>query len=675
MSLLFQERVFFKEEDNAMEHSTPTLPQYDSQEQQALREQTLTNQQSVYQWNDHSANLPQVPLASKVPSQDEPTFEWKSLVAMSVVKVVENLLAVLHNLPLSDDNQLKCQKLEDSYAKIASLRDQLMRHKINAPKSEHPSFWHSLMQFFHHSEADANKIIDDIKQFDWGEMQTLHQLVQDILHSVERDLSQSGDSIEAYQALFNTLALPKIAAHIEQDSSFAYLHIAGPNPMLFQYIAQIPAKCSLKNEDIVHLLSTGDTLEIALQAHRVYMCDYEALEALSKDTGETLSRAKYLAAPMAFFVLTPDRDILTPVAIQLGQDASLAALVVPNTLEDGNPNSDYAWQQAKSVVNDADGNYHELIVHLGRTHLVEEAFTVATHRQLPPQHPVNRLLLPHFEGTLFINASAQGSLIAANGPIDNIFAGKINATQDTAIQYRLSFDFQAGMLPMDLETRGVNQRELLPFFPYRDDGTRVWGAINQWVSDYIGLYYLSDNDVIKDTELQTWHTEVSHSGKIHNIPALKDKESLRDVLTMIIFTASAQHAAVNFPQRTLMSFSPAITGAQWRDISQPAKDKKDWLNGMPPLVLALEQQVVLTLLGSVYYRPLGEYKENTFPYLPWFKDERVTEKGGPLAQFNDNLAQVEAHIKQDISQRQHVFPNLAPYDYLLPSKIPMSINI
>ncbi|WP_299496174.1 lipoxygenase family protein [uncultured Shewanella sp.] len=665
------------EQDTSIHSPRPSLPQDDPQVQQALREQALINQQALYQWNDHSLNLSQVPLALKVPSQDEPTLEWKGLVAVAVAKVSVNLLAVLADLPLSEENQQKCDQLQQSYQRLSPVIEQLKQHNISGYQSEPLSLWQTFTHFFHHEEADVKKIVGNIKQFAWHEVEKSHHLMQDILQTLESDLSQSASSLDDYKKLFNTLALPLIANNIKEDTHFTYLHIAGPNPMLFQYIASIPDNCSLSHDDIVHLLFAGDTLAAALADHRVYLCDYQALETLSEHTGETLSRAKYLSAPMAFFILTPDRQTLLPVAIQLGQDAKLSRLVVPQavTQQGGEQETDYAWQQAKSVVNDADGNYHELIVHLGRTHLVEEAFTVATHRQLAPQHPINRLLLPHFEGTLFINAAAQSSLIAAKGPIDRIFAGKIQATQNTAIDYRLSFDFQAGMLPNELEKRGVNQRELLPFFPYRDDATRVWGAINQWAADYIALYYNSDQDVLKDTELQAWHEELSHAGKIDNIPALKDKESLRDVLTMIMFTASAQHAAVNFPQKSLMSFAPAITGAQWREISLPATDNVQWLNGMPPLVLALEQQVVLTLLGSVYYRPLGEYKENTFPYAAWFKDERVTKKGGPLAQFNDNLKQVEVHIKQDISQRQHVFPDLAPYDYLLSSKIPMSINI
>ena len=50
--------------------------------------------------------------------------------------------------------------------------------------------------------------------------------------------------------------------------------------------------------------------------------------------------------------------------------------------------------------------FHELISHLGRTHLLIEPFAVATKRVLPKSHPVSLVLLPHFVGTILINHAA-----------------------------------------------------------------------------------------------------------------------------------------------------------------------------------------------------------------------------------------------------------------------------
>lgn len=50
---------------------------------------------------------------------------------------------------------------------------------------------------------------------------------------------------------------------------------------------------------------------------------------------------------------------------------------------------------------------HEVVSHLGNTHLVLEGPMVAMNRQLPREHPIHALLQPHVEGTALINWGAQ----------------------------------------------------------------------------------------------------------------------------------------------------------------------------------------------------------------------------------------------------------------------------
>ena len=50
---------------------------------------------------------------------------------------------------------------------------------------------------------------------------------------------------------------------------------------------------------------------------------------------------------------------------------------------------------------------HEIVSHLGYTHVVLEGPLVAVNRQLPKEHPIHDLLKPHLEGTAMINWGAQ----------------------------------------------------------------------------------------------------------------------------------------------------------------------------------------------------------------------------------------------------------------------------
>ena len=313
----------------------------------------------------------------------------------------------------------------------------------------------------------------------------------------------------------------------------------------------------------------------------------------------------------------------------------------------------------------AEGNYHELFVHLGRTHLLIEAFTVATRRNLADIHPISILLLPHFEGTLFINNAAVNSLIAPGGAIDEIFAGTIGVKQQAAGGDRLAYDFYENMLPNNLNKRGVEDSGVLPNYPYRDDAILVWNAIEKWVTEYTAIYYDRDSAVTGDTELAAWAADLATAGKVKGFSAITSREQLTQVLTMVIFTASAQHAAVNFPQNSFMSFAPSISGAIWGDANPSGATEADWLKTLVPLELAKTQLNLLYLLGGVYYRMLGNYQTNDFPYLAWFEDNKVDVA---LDRFNQSLEAIEATINERNKTRE-------TYEFLLPSKIPMSINI
>ena len=87
-----------------------------------------------------------------------------------------------------------------------------------------------------------------------------------------------------------------------------------------------------------------------------------------------------------------------------------------------------------------------------------EAFAVATHRHLAEVHPIWALLVPHFEGLLFINNQAATTLIAAGGPIDHIFGGSIASSEKAAATDRLAFDFH-GKMPVSYTHLDVYKRQ------------------------------------------------------------------------------------------------------------------------------------------------------------------------------------------------------------------------
>lgn len=149
-------------------------------------------------------------------------------------------------------------------------------------------------------------------------------------------------------------------------------------------------------------------------------------------------------------------------------------------------------------------------------------------------------------------------------------------------------------LPNVLKERGVDDPDKLPGFHYRDDALRLWQAINDFVKRLLSIYYKSDEDIKRvrsvlsqkvrkswkpflkytltpcclfsqqDTELQAWIEDIHNNGYTvregeadHGFPScVASSEQLANLLTIVIFTYSCQHAAVNFSMMDVYGFSP-----------------------------------------------------------------------------------------------------------------------
>ena len=632
----------------------PSLPQNDSPAGRHQRERQLKESRQRYRWTDTMPNVKGVPMAAEVPSADQPSLPWLLLVAETGLKLAKNFLEV----KLEGDRSKGLAEDTATVLKLAEVRARLAT--TLTLKADHPD----------EAQTDlAHELVFAAKEVAFQHGDSFEDLLADFKTLVAQFEPETtpGETLAEYEALFKTLPLPEIAQDFMDDASFARYRIAGPNPMLIRGIDALPATLPLNDAQYRAVMGADDGLGAALAEHRVYLLDYYELNFLAAVPGQTGGATKHVFAPIALFAIPKGGTHIVPVAIQCGQDPAKHPLFFPATQGSA---LGWGWQMAKTVVQVAECNYHELFVHLARTHLLLEAFAVATNRCLAAAHPINILLVPHCIGTLFINNAAAKSLISPGSPIDHFFGAPITRSQEAAGSDRLGFDFYANMLPADLAARRVDDPARLPEYPYRDDALLVWAAIREWIQDYVDAYYVDDAAVTGDGELADWAASLVADGKIKGFKPISTRTQLVDVLTMVVFTATAQHSAVNFPQKPLMTYAPAITGAGWQDAParQDGHDEQQWLAMFPPTDLALEQLNVLYLLGSVHFRALGDYRSNHFPYLPWFEDHAIVKNGGPLDRFQQSLREVQTKLEARNTARP-------PYPFLLPKGIPNSINI
>ncbi|WP_257450282.1 lipoxygenase family protein [Archangium lipolyticum] len=683
----------------------PILPQNDTPENRASRAQTLAQKQTQYVY-DYPAIVAGLPMAA-APIPVDISLDWALKLAETVILLGENFVdALLPNLFSFDvqipiklgqgnsgatttavyteaappeasvfDASLKHPELEkrdvlafqsllsNARKDLAGLAQNAHARKVTRPPTGSPGGHGGLDTLAQEGKSMIDKAIgQDAKSIEsW-----LSQLARSVLDFVltKAGLYGRATDLQDYDAQFRKVALPWTAGVYLTDEAFAALRVAGPNAGILQRATLEDLSRLLPSDEQFQRITgeTGWTRQQAVEAGHLYLVDYKALAELVPGT---TPQQKYVFAPKALFYvprLGEGRGSLRPVSIQIGQDASSPIFY---------PDGGLAWMLAKTCVNIADGNYHELISHLGLTHLLTEPFVLATERQLDPQHPLYVLLTPHFAGTLFINYSAQTSLITQGGPVDMLLAGTIDSSNQVAANAVKAVRYNESFFPEKLARQGIDSLEALPDYPYRDDALALWKAIHGWVSDYTALYYSGDMDVVGDYELQAWVQELVSAGHLQDIgeaapgqtPCISTLDYLCKLLTQVIFTASVEHAAVNFPQRTAMSYTPAIPLAGFAAFPGPTTsgaEATQLLDLLPPLNQSILQQAVLAGLGNVYYTVLGQYGGQ-------LSDPRALLV---LGKFQRTLQSIEKHI-----QAANTVGGRTLYTTLLPSAIPQSINI
>ncbi|MEP6872959.1 MAG: lipoxygenase family protein [Burkholderiales bacterium] len=632
----------------------PTLPQKVDLITAAARRLGLVAQQAIYLWTESHINLAGVPMAAVVPPGELPALEHQLKTATLAVEAVTNFAA---SFATSAQASAYLQSLANLRSQLAAARasfDSLAT--ANAGKTTLTTAVLTLLGSLAGTVGDIGT--------------QLTQIHHDLL--VQGTPSNSSKTVAQYDALFVTIERPAVAQTLHDNDLFAYMRVGGPNPMLIKKVLSLPAKFPLNDVQYRQAMGFDDSLLEAAGTGRLYLLDYEGLGGMAPPgpVNKPLTGTGYGYAPIALFARPKSGRSLVPVAIQCGQDPALSPIFL--RVDDASDTAAYwAWQSAKTAVQVADFNYHEMFVHLGRTHLMSEAFAMATQRQLAVAHPLNRLLAPHLEGAMFINEAATLIIMAPLTTGDAILAAPIETLQAECGRDRLAYDFYANMLPNDLSARGVDNADQLPDYPYRDDALLIWNAIARWVGDYVAVYYASDSDVTGDYELKAWAAELATSGRIKGFKAITMRSQLATVVTAIIFNASAQHAAVNFPQSSIMTYAPfsAGMGAVRAPVAAAGQTQTSWAQMLPSTLSAQEQILLFHILGGVYYRMLGTYLDNAFPYPPVLLDPAIAGAGGPLDRFRAALAGIENTIQQRNAARTR------PYEYLLPSRIPSSTNI
>lgn len=448
-----------------------------------------------------------------------------------------------------------------------------------------------------------------------------------------------------------------VQEHWKDDAFFGYQFLNGLNPMMIRRCTALPDNFPV-TDDMVCLRGQC-SLEDEMKKGNIFLCDYKLLDGVKENIIN--GRQQYLTAPLVLLHKTPD-DKLMPVAIQLKQiPAADNPIFFPT-------DSEYDWLMAKIFVKSADVNEHELGVHLLRTHLLAEVFTVSLLRNLPMVHPLHKLLIPHTRYTLHINLLARSRLISEDG-ILAMAAASGGEGMFTILRRSLSSITYSSLCIRDnIAERGL---EAVPNFYYRDDGFRLWDIIHRFVQGVLTYYYKNDAEVQQDSELQKWildifeHGLLSQAGPCSGMPqSFTTVSELVKFVTMVIFTCSVQHSAVNSGQYDYGGWMPNLPMTLKRPppTTKGTTSEATMLQAFPDVSTTVQGMITLWLLSkqSTDFVPLGHYPEDHFI-------EEIPRK--VIKDFQGELEVLSTAIKVRNKSLE------VPYTYLDPAEVENSVAI
>ncbi|XP_078056959.1 arachidonate 12-lipoxygenase, 12S-type isoform X1 [Mustelus asterias] len=469
----------------------------------------------------------------------------------------------------------------------------------------------------------------------------------------------SWDSLKSFQRIFwrvkNNIG-NYVMKHWKEDWFFGYQFKNGCNPCIIEKCSKIPENFPVTNDMVCKSLG-GSTLEEQIQKGNIYIVDFKVLDGVPANVIKGVQQ--YVAAPICLLYQDPKNRLL-PIAIQLHQiPGAENPIFLPSDPEN-------VWLLAKIWVRSSDFQVHQVVYHLCGTHLLAEVFCICTLRQLPSVHPIFKLLTPHTRYTLEINTRARNDLLGKNGVIIRVVASGGRGMDVIAQKAFEMFSYSALCLPDNLKQRGL---EGLKDYYYQEDGLQLWFAINKYVKGIAGLYYKTDQEVCEDSELQAWIQDLLQEG-FQELPgfgmpeAFHTREELYKFLTMVIFTCSAQHAALNNGQYDWCCWIPNSPCT----MRQPPLTSKDDIS-VEQLMETLPDMSQSSVQMAFTWH-LGRKLPNKI-LLGCFDEEYFTEEGAKkvIAEFREELKDIEKRIEK----RNEGLP--LGYEYLKPSNIENSVSI
>ncbi|XP_065876600.1 lipoxygenase 6, chloroplastic [Euphorbia lathyris] len=556
--------------------------------------------------------------------------------------------------------------------------------------------------------SDIDKLYNDGLLLKLEEHKPIHPIVGNIMNQVK----SVGERLLKYE-------MPTVIKRDRfawlRDNEFARQSLAGVNPVNIEILKEFPIVSKLDpavygppesalTKDIIERDLNGMSVEQAMAEKRLFILDYHDMLLPFMEKMNSLPGRKAYASRTVFF--HNRAGMLRPIAIELSLPPKPSRPRNKNVYTHGHDaTTHWIWKLAKAHVCSNDAGVHQLVNHWLNTHAAMEPYIIATHRQLSAMHPIYKLLHPHMRYTLEINALARQSLINGGGIIEACFSPGKYSMEISSAAYKNIWRFDMQALPADLLRRGMavedsskpgGVRLVIEDYPYASDGLLIWSAIEEWVESYVNHFYTEPNSVKSDIELQSWWDEIKNKGHYDKRnepwwPKLNTKEDLYGILTTMIWTASGQHAALNFGQYPFGGYVPNRPTLMRKFIPQENEPdyEKFYINPQQTFLSSLPTKLQATKIMAVQdtlstHSPDEEYLgEINQLHSHWINDHEVRQMFNRFSARLEEIEQIINTRNKDVRLKNRSGAGIPPYELLLPTSgpgvtgrgIPNSISI
>lgn len=246
---------------------------------------------------------------------------------------------------------------------------------------------------------------------------------------------------------------------------------------------------------------------------------------------------------------------------------------------------------------------------------------------LPPAHPIRRLLAAHIDQTAATNYHTHVTLRRGGFDVTGFsfsYATILGYYDDGVRGFDLS----------ELDVRISRTRRGIPDSlgrEYFDQTLRYWDLIAEYLTDYVGFYYADERSVAGDADLQSWFEEIDRwvpNGVRGYVPELNRSNLIR-LCTLFIYSVVVEHE-----ENTQWKYAPFLAPTVHED-------------GTPPTVGEVQSVMNFQFVISSAQNKLMQ----DFSYLARDAGGSTLMKG-----FQQNLKNLQAEMERQPDRFWKVLP-------------------